>query len=134
MTTIALDVMGADSGPGPLIAGAAQLSREEEDIEILLVGDQPSISGLLAEIRYDATRLAVVHADEYIDQGEAPAEALERKPAASIFRAVSLVAQGEADALVSAGNTGAMILAASAGFERLPGVPRAALAVILRIQ
>jgi len=130
MPRIALDVMGADAGLSPLVAGAAQLSREDEDIEILLVGDQPGISELLGELRYDATRLAVVHADDFVEPGEVPGEALERKPAASILQAVSLVAEGEADALVSAGNTGAMILAASMGFERLPGVSRAALAAV----
>jgi glycerol-3-phosphate acyltransferase PlsX len=128
--TVALDAMGSDSGCVAAVQGAARISREEEHIEVLLVGDEPSLSSLLAQERYDASRLAVVHASEVIGMTEKPGPALDERPDASILRAADLVAGGEAQALVSAGNTGAVILAASRSFTCLPGIRRCALAAV----
>ncbi len=130
MIRVALDAMGSDRGPDELVEGVAQLSCEETPIEILLVGDEPRLSALLEEQRYDPTRVALVHSDSAISMEEKPGPALDASPDCSVLTAARLVAAGDADALVSAGNTGAVILAAARSFGRLPGVRRAALAAV----
>jgi glycerol-3-phosphate acyltransferase PlsX len=128
--TIAFDVMGSDHGPAEVVRGAAQLSREAPSIHALLVGDPAAIEAALSETPHNAERIAVQPASQVISMEEKPAEALKSKPDASICVAARLVAQGEADALVSAGNTGAGILACARHFALLPGVRRAALAAV----
>lgn len=129
MPTIALDAMGGDFAPEETVKGAARLSLET-DLDLVLVGDEPTISRLLSETRHNPERIGVHHAPEAIGMGEKPAVALEQKPRASIVVAAQLVAEGHADALVTAGNTGAAVLACSHAFNLLPGVRRAALAAV----
>ncbi|HYO68040.1 MAG TPA: phosphate acyltransferase PlsX [Archangium sp.] len=130
LITIAFDVMGSDHGPAEVIRGAAQLSLESPHIHTLLVGDRALIDDALAEIRHSGERISVQHASESIGMDEKPGEALARKPDASVSVAARLVAEGEADALVSAGNTGACVLSCARHFQLLPGVRRAALAAV----
>src|SRR4029079_5891512 len=80
--------------------------------------------------RHNAERVAVHHAPDFIQMHEKPGEALRHKPLASIAVAAKLVSEGEADALVSAGNTGAGVLACARHFKLIPGVRRAALAAV----
>ena len=127
---VALDAMGGDAGPEPAVEGAARLSTEDRPVQILLVGDEPRLSEILAQHRYDPAWIQVVHAADHVRQDEKPAESLEKRPEASIHIAAQLVADGHADALVSAGNTGATILASGQRFERLPGIRRCALASV----
>ncbi len=129
-TTIALDCMGGDHGAAEPVAAAAQLSLDREDIHTLLVGDAEELSPLLADCSYNPSRLAICHAPEVIQQAESPSVALASKPDASILVACRLVAEGRAAALVTAGSTGAAILAASRTLGRIPGVHRAALAAV----
>ncbi|ATB27341.1 phosphate acyltransferase PlsX [Melittangium boletus] len=128
--TIAFDVMGSDHGPVEVVRGAAQLSLESPHIHTLLVGDRAVIDDALAQIRHNGERISVQHAASFIAMDEKPGEALARKPDASVSVAARLVAEGEADALVSAGNTGACVLACARHFQLLPGVRRAALAAV----
>ena len=128
--TIAFDVMGSDHGPAEVVRGAAQLSLESPHIHALLVGDRAVIDDALAETRHNGERISVRHASEFIAMDEQPGEALARKPEASVSMAARLVGEGEADALVSAGNTGACVLACARHFQLLPGVRRAALAAV----
>jgi glycerol-3-phosphate acyltransferase PlsX len=128
--TVAFDVMGSDFGPAEVVRGAAQLSLEAPHIHALLVGDARLIEEALAETRHSGERISVHHAGEWVAMDEKPGEALARKPEASISVAARLVAAGEADALVSAGNTGACVLACARHFQLLPGVRRAALAAV----
>jgi glycerol-3-phosphate acyltransferase PlsX len=130
LITIAFDVMGSDHGPAEVIRGAAQLSLESPHIHTLLVGDRALIDDALAETKHSGERISVQHASEYIGMDEKPGEALARKPDASVSVAARLVAEGEADALVSAGNTGACVLSCARHFQLLPGVRRAALAAV----
>ena len=127
--TIAIDAMGGDFAPEEVVRGAARLSLETT-LDLLLVGDEPRISALLAETRHNAERIGVWHAPEAIGMDEPPREALAARPEASIAVAARLVADGIADALVTAGNTGAAILACRAAFGLLPGVRRAALGAV----
>ena len=130
MTRIAVDAMGGDQGLETVIKGVARLTTEDNAIRVLLVGDADRITAALGEQSHDPAKLQVVHAATAIAMDESPGEALKQKPDASIAIATQLVAQGEADALVSAGHTGATILAASKHLERLPGIRRTALAAV----
>lgn len=127
---IAFDVMGSDAGPEEMVRGAAALTLESSHIHALLVGDRDVIGRALEKVRHHAERVAVVHAADVIAMGDKASEALERKPQSSIAVAAKLVAEGEAEALVSAGHTGAGVLACSRAFSLIPGVRRAALATV----
>jgi phosphate acyltransferase len=130
MARIAVDVMGGDRAPDEIVKGAAEASLAGKGLELVLVGDAQRIGRLLAEHRHDAERLSIQHAAEVIPMDAKPSEALAAKPDASITVAAKLVAAGEADALVSAGNTGAGVLACARHFKLIPGVRRAALAAV----
>jgi glycerol-3-phosphate acyltransferase PlsX len=128
---IAIDAMGGDHAPQPIIDGALAAARHLQ-IGLTLVGDPMSIRQELARHR-DAGSLDVqlVDAAEHVSMAEAPAAALRRKPQASIRVAAASVASGQAAALFSAGNTGATVLAAHAAFGMIPGVDRPALATTI---
>jgi glycerol-3-phosphate acyltransferase PlsX len=128
--TIAFDVMGGDFGPEEVVRGAAALTLETPHIHALLVGDQTTIDAALAKVRHTGERVAVHHAPQFVSMNEKPAAALADKPGASILVAAKLVAEGEAQALVSAGNTGAGVLSCAKYFQLIPGVRRAALAAV----
>ena len=129
-TTIALDCMGADHGPGEFVAAAAELSIHRPDFHLILVGDTVVLGDLLDETAYEPSRLSVAHAEQFVGMDESPGAALAEKTDASILVACQLVADGRADAVVTAGNTGAAILAAARRLGRIPGVRRAALAAV----
>ena len=129
MATIALDAMGGDHAPAAPVRAAATVSLGG-DLDVLLVGDRQAIDAELSRQRYDPAHLWVHHAGQAVGMCEDPRAALEAKPEASIAVGARLVAEGHADALVSAGNTGASILACARHFQKLPGVPRTALAAV----
>src|SRR5262245_26009953 len=106
---IALDAMGGDHGPGPNVGGARLALDANPDLTVVLVGDRAQIDPLLATAALPAGRVEVVHATQVVEMKEKPAEALRRKPDASVFRCWQLMATGQVDGLVSAGNTGAVI-------------------------
>jgi glycerol-3-phosphate acyltransferase PlsX len=126
--TIALDAMGGDFAPEAPVAAAASLSRTT-DIRLLLVGDARRLGPLLAREGADTARIEILDARDAVPMGEEPRAALARD-GASIALAVRALAAGEADALVSAGNTGATLLHVAHAIPRLPGVRRAALAAV----
>jgi glycerol-3-phosphate acyltransferase PlsX len=99
-----------------------------------LVGDRAVIDEALADTRHHAERVAVHHAPQVVEMHEKPAAALDEKKDASVAVAARLVAEGEADAIVSAGNTGAGVLACARTFKLIPGVRRAALATVYPTQ
>lgn len=130
MVTVALDAMGGDNGLEATVDGAASLSREPGDVFVLLVGDERRITERLERTQHDPSRIGVAHASGCVAMSDDPREALDRLPDCSIAVAARLVRSGEAQALVSAGHTGATILASARHFERLAGVRRAALAAV----
>jgi phosphate acyltransferase len=130
MARVALDVMGSDMGPAELVAGAAQLSCEQKAVETLLVGDAEVIEDALGRVDYNPRYLQVVHADQYVKMDLSPKEELLKKPEASILVASRLVRDGHADAMVSAGNTGAVILTCVQEFELLNSIRRCAMAAV----
>jgi glycerol-3-phosphate acyltransferase PlsX len=130
MQRIVVDAMGGDHAPDEIVAGAAEASLALKGAEIILVGDAAVLGRLLPRLRHDGARVRVHHAPTWIEMDEKPSEVLAAKPESSIAVAVDLVARGEGDALVSAGNTGASVLACARRWPLLPGVKRAALAAV----
>jgi glycerol-3-phosphate acyltransferase PlsX len=104
---IALDAMGGDHAPGPIVAGAVQAVAADPDISVTLVGDQGQIESCLAGVNRD--RLDIYHCSQVITMEETPVLALRKKPDNSISRCWQLLAEHKVDAIVSAGNTGAMV-------------------------
>jgi glycerol-3-phosphate acyltransferase PlsX len=131
---IAIDAMGGDAGPSVIVDGALVAARHLQ-IGLLLVGDAASIGGELK--RHPAARglrrldVEIVDAPDRIEMTENPGSALRRKPRASIRVAAEAVRDGRADAVFSAGHTGASVMAAHTAFGMLPGVDRPALATII---
>ena len=130
MQRIVIDAMGGDNAPEEVVKGAADASLALADAELILGGDAAAIGRILPRVRHDGARVRVHHADSAIHMDEKPSDALAAKPDASIVVAADLVARGEGDALVSAGNTGASVLACARRWKLMPGVRRAALAAV----
>jgi glycerol-3-phosphate acyltransferase PlsX len=128
--TVALDAMGGDHGVRAVLGGAARLSLEDSDIHVIAVGDMAQMDAVLRDTPHDPRRLHLASAEGVAAMDAKPQEALLAMPRCSIQTAAQLVAAGEADALVSAGNTGATVLACARAFKLIPGIPRAALASV----
>jgi glycerol-3-phosphate acyltransferase PlsX len=131
---IAIDAMGGDHGPQEAVAAAALLSLQSRHIETILVGDASILESTLERTRHNPERLSVHHAPDTIGMSENPQQALLTRPQASVMVAARLVQSGEARALVTAGNTGAAVLACARTFRLLPGARRAALAAVYPTQ
>jgi glycerol-3-phosphate acyltransferase PlsX len=129
---IAVDAMGGDYAPGNIVAGAvASLQNGSTISRLFLVGQQPRIEAELAKAGPRDPRIEIVHATEVIEMDDAPVQAVRRKKDSSMNRAIDLVKKGEADAIVSAGNTGALLSAAHLKLRTLEGVTRPGLAALL---
>src|SRR5215470_12650059 len=120
--------MGGDLAPDEVVKGVAQVSLTT-GIESLLVGDERRIQAVLEGVSYNPEHIAILHARDAIGMAEEPREAVKRKDA-SLLVAVRAVADGRAEAVVSAGNTGACVLACAKHFRLLRGIRRAALASV----
>src|SRR5947209_19167472 len=106
---IALDAMGGDHAPGPIVAGAVQAVAAEADLHVVLVGDRAQIEPCLAAAGGPSDRLEIFHCTQVVTMEEAPVLALRKKPDNSISRCWQLLAERKVEAIVSAGNTGAMV-------------------------
>jgi len=127
---VALDAMGGDRGPEVNVEGAVSAARDL-GIAVTLVGDEAVLSSQLAARDTAGLPVAVCHAPEAVEMGESPTLALRRKKRSSIRIGLELVRRGEADAFVSAGNTGAVMATALMVLGPLPGVERPAIAVVM---
>jgi len=129
---IALDVMGGDHGCGVVIEGAMRAIQADKRITALfLVGDKTQIHAALPRGGFRDHRMRVVHASEVLTMDDKPAAAVRRKKDCSIVRAVELVHEAKADAVVSPGNTGGIFAAATFRLGRIPGVERGGIATII---
>jgi glycerol-3-phosphate acyltransferase PlsX len=129
---IAVDVMGGDHGCEVVIEGVRRALQSGLNItRLYLVGNDAEIEGALSARRFRDPRIQVVHASEVLTMDDKPASALRRKRDCSIARAVELVHSGQADAVISRGNTGGIFTAAALKLGRLPGVDRGAIAAII---
>src|SRR3990170_151332 len=129
---IAVDAMGGDNAPEAIVSGAVAAAHDL-GAEIVLVGAEQRLREELARHR-GAPALEIVDAPEVIEMHESPAMALRRKRGASIVVAIELLKAGRADAVVTAGHTGAAMGAALLGLGRVPGVDRPAIAAVLPTQ
>lgn len=129
---IALDAMGGDRGSEMAIQGALAAVRERNDLHVILVGPQALLEQQLADnssgFHEVISRITVHHASEVITMDDSPVEAVRKKKEATIMVGFDLVKNGEADAVVSAGNSGATMAAAIRKLGRLPGVSRPGIA------
>lgn len=123
MATIAIDAMGGDNAPLEIVHGGIDAAGRGH--KIVLVGDQQRLGGILSDAGSD---LPVVHASQRIEMSDDPATAIREKRDASISVAARLVKSGEADGMVSAGSTGAVLAASVFMIGRLDGVSRPAIA------
>ena len=106
---IALDAMGGDHAPAPIVAGAVQAVAADPSLHVVLVGDQAQVEPLVAKESGDRTRIEFFHCTQVIGMEESPVIGLRRKPDNSISRCWQLLAENKVEAIVSAGNTGAMV-------------------------
>lgn len=126
MIRIAVDAMGGDFAPAEIVKGAV-LASQELAVEVILVGNPEKVGNELKKHK-EKGKLPLVAASEVIEMDESPAHAVKQKKDASINVAVSLVKEGKANAVVSAGNTGALMAAALFKLGRIPGIERPAIA------
>ncbi len=131
MYTIAVDAMGGDHAPDITVQGALTALASFSDMRVLLVGQEERLTPLLKGAPDYGDRLEIVNARETIENTESPVLAIRRKTDASLVRAFGFVREGRAQALVSAGSTGAVMAGAMFRLGRVPGVDRPALATLL---
>ena len=123
---VAVDAMGGDHGPAEIVPGVLDFARAHPDDRLILVGDEATVRGIAGPL---PANVSIVHASQVVGMDEHPALALREKKDSSILVATDLVRRGEADAVITAGHTGAGMAAAVLRLGRLPGVDRPALAV-----
>jgi glycerol-3-phosphate acyltransferase PlsX len=128
---IAVDAMGGDHAPAALVEGALRAARELEKVtQVILVGQESVLKAELAKHGPTPGKIVIHHCTEVVDMGESPAVAVRRKKDSSINVSVDLVKQGRADALFSAGSTGAQVAASTLKLRTLDGVQRPAIATV----
>ncbi|HEV3393111.1 MAG TPA: phosphate acyltransferase PlsX [Chthoniobacterales bacterium] len=129
---IALDAMGGDFGPSHLVPGAVMALREYAHIsKLFLVGDTPRIESELKKLNCNDGKIDIVHSTQVVDMSDKAWSAVRRKKDSSVSRAVDLVKHGAADAIVSAGHTGAAVAASMIKLRTLPGIDRPGIAAVL---
>jgi len=129
---IALDAMGGDNAPSEIIKGAIEAAEMlDADDEIIMVGIQDQVESHLAQIGGDRSHITIVHAPEVIGMEEAPIDALKKKRKSSIAVMAKMASRGQADAVISAGNTGACVAGCQLRMRNLENVNRSGIAAVL---
>ena len=129
---IAIDAMGGDFGPEVTVAAASRILKKRQDVNLILVGLEDQIQAQLTKHNLKTSkRLSIQHATEVVAMDEAPAQALRKKKDSSMRVAINLVSEGKANAVVSAGNTGALMATAKFVLKTLPGIDRPAIMTTL---
>lgn len=125
---VAVDAMGGDYAPEAIVDGAVRAARGLRRGSVVLVGDRAQVEEELKKYKYPPDRLSLVHASEVVEMHESPSKAMRSKPHSSIRVAIDLMREGEVDAVVTAGNSGAAMAIAIWRLKKLEGVDRPALA------
>lgn len=131
ITKVALDAMGGDHAPAEMVKGAIEAVNKRDDIKILLTGQEALLKKALSEYTYPKDRIEIIPASEVIETAEPPVMAIRRKKDSSIVVAMNLVKKGEADAFVSAGSSGAILVGGQVIVGRIKGVERPPLAPLI---
>ena len=126
--TLSIDAMGGDKAPDMVVEGVDLAARENPQLRFLLFGDEVRLSELLTQYADAARASDIRHTDDVVGSGDKPAVALRAGRQSSMRLAINAVADGEADAVVSAGNTGALMAMAKFVLKTLPGIDRPAIA------
>ena len=131
ITNIALDAMGGDNAPVEIVKGAVDAIEREPDMKVFLVGQQDVIEKELIKYQYNKAQIEVIHASEVIETAEPPVNAIRKKKDSSIVVGMKLVKEGKADAFVSAGSSGAILVGGQVLVGRIKGVERPPLAPLI---
>lgn len=131
ITKVALDAMGGDNAPVEMVKGAIDAASKEKDIKIYLIGKEDVVNEELKKYSYDKEQIEVVNATEVIETAEPPVNAIRRKKDSSIVVGMKMVKKGEADAFVSAGSSGAILVGGQTIVGRIKGVERPPLAPLI---
>lgn len=130
--TIGLDMMGGDFAPLEAVKGVMQYFTEgNQEATLVLIGDETQLDPLISEYKIPEDKIKIVHADQVIDMHEHPTKALKEKQKSSIAIGFHLLASGNIDAFISAGNTGAMLVGALFSIKALEGVLRPTISTII---
>ena len=130
-TIVAVDAMGGDNAPGEIVKGAVEAILASEQVIVKLVGKEEVVKEELAKYEFDKERIEVVNATEVILTEEPPVKAIKSKKDSSIVVAMNMVKRGEADALVSAGSSGAILVGGQVIVGRIKGIERPPLAPLI---
>ena len=131
MIKVAVDAMGGDNAPAEIVKGAIDAVTQRPDIKVYLVGQQDVVKEELAKNSYAGSQIEVVHADEVIETAEPPVMAIRKKKQSSIVIGMNMVKHQEADAFVSAGSSGAILVGGQVIVGRIKGVERPPLAPLI---
>ncbi len=128
---IAVDAMGGDNAPQEIVKGAVEAVKERKDIHVFLVGQKDAIEHELGKCNYPSGQITVIHAEEVIETAEPPVLAIRKKKKSSIVIGLNMVKQKEADAFVSAGSSGAILVGGQVIVGRIKGIERPPLAPLI---
>ncbi len=131
MVNVAVDAMGGDNAPIETVKGAVNAIAADQRVKVFLVGREPVIKEELKKYTYDTAHLEIIHAEEVIETGEPPVMAIRQKRESSIVKCMYMVKDGQCDALVSAGSTGAILVGGQVIVGRIKGIERPPLAPIV---
>ena len=128
---VAVDAMGGDNAPQEIVKGAVEAAKEKQQLQILLLGDETRVGEELAKYEYPKERVTVVPTTQVIEMAEPPVNAIRTKKDSSIVRGMKMVHDGEADAFVTAGSTGATLVGGQVIVGRIKGIERPPLAPLM---
>ncbi|HBZ02904.1 MAG TPA: phosphate acyltransferase PlsX [Lachnospiraceae bacterium] len=131
MINIVIDTIGGDNGAAVCVKGAIEGLKQNENVKLFLTGHKEEIDGFLSEFEYDKSRVEVIDCSEEIDLNEPPVHAVREKKDSSLVVGLNLVKEGKADAIISAGSTGAILAGGQFVVGRAKGVKRTPLAHLL---
>ena len=131
---VAVDAMGGDNAPGEIVRGAVAAVNGRRDILVILIGRQEAVERELAKYTYPTQQIQIVHASEVIETAEPPVAAIRSKKDSSIVVGMNMVRRQEADAFVSAGSTGAVLVGGQVIVGRIRGIERPPLASLIPTQ
>ena len=133
-TVVAVDAMGGDNAPAELVKGAVDAVNLKKDVKVILVGNEDAIKNELKAHKYPENQIQIKHASEVIETAEHPVMAIKKKKDSSMVMGLHLVKEGQADAFVSAGNSGALLVGGLGVVGRIRGIERAPFGAVIPTQ
>ena len=131
LVNVCVDAMGGDNSPLEIVKGAIEAVNESDKIKVFLVGQETAVNAELEKYTYDKSRVEVINAEEVIDPNEPPVMAIRKKKDSSIVKGLEMTRDGQCDAFVSAGSTGAVLVGGQVIVGRIKGVERPPLAPLI---